>query len=141
MLCIANEKGTYDRSKIQAIYIEANEHEKQLKQIIQSYKGKEIILEPTFISNKYGLQGRLDMLIDYGSESHQKEIIELKSSKNYPGTNIGLYLNHEAQTMCYDLLISSTYPDRIGYNSILYSSAPIEEKPLRNVDAGKKIFV
>ena len=138
MLCIANEKGSYDRSKIQATFIEANDHEKQLKQIIQSYKGKEIILEPTFISNKYGLQGRLDMLIDYGSESHQKDIIELKSSKNYPGTNIGLYLNHEAQTMCYDLLISSTYPDRIGYNSILYSSAPIEEKPLRNVDAGEK---
>jgi len=138
MLCIANEKGSYDRSKIQATFIEANDHEKQLKQIIQSYKGKEIILEPTFISNKYGLQGRLDMLIDYGSESHQKDIIELKSSRNYPGTNIGLYPNHEAQTMCYDLLISSTYPDRIGYNSILYSSAPIEEKPLRNVDAGEK---
>lgn len=138
MLCIANEKGSYDRSKIQAIYIEANDHEKQLKQIIQSYKGKEIILEPTFISNKYGLQGRLDMLIDYGSESHQKDIIELKSSKNSPVTNIGLYPNHEAQTMCYDLLISSTYPDRIGNNSILYSSAPIEEKPLRNVDAGEK---
>lgn len=138
MLCVANEKGSYDRSKIQATYIEANEHEKQLKHIIQSYKGKEIILEPTFISNKYGLQGRLDMLIDYGSDSHRKDIIELKSSKNYPGTNIGLYLNHEAQTMCYDLLISSTYPDRIGDNSILYSSAPIEEKPLRNVDAGEK---
>lgn len=138
MLCIANEKGSYDRSKIQAIFIDAKEHEKQLKQIIQNYKGKEIILEPTFISNKYGLQGRLDMLIDYGSDSHKKDIIELKSSKNYPTTNIGLYPNHEAQTMCYDLLISSTYPDRIGYNSILYSSAPLEEKPLRNVDAGEK---
>ncbi|MBC7196350.1 MAG: AAA family ATPase, partial [Deferribacterales bacterium] len=112
--------------------------EKQLKHIIKNYKGKEIILEPTFISNKYGLQGRLDMLIDYGRESHQKDIIELKSTKNYPGINIGLYPNHEAQTLCYDLLVSSTYPDRIGYNSILYSSAPIEEEPLRNVDAGEK---
>lgn len=138
MLCIANKEGSYDRSKIQAIFIEANEHEKQLKQIIQNYKGKEIILEPTFISNKYGLQGRLDMLIDYGNESNQKDIIELKSSKNYPSTDIVLYQNHEAQTMCYDLLISSTYPDRTGYNSILYSRAPIEEKPLRNVDTGEK---
>lgn len=138
MLCIANEGGSYDRSKIQATYIEAQDHEKQLKHIVQSYIGKEIILEPTFISNKYGLQGRLDMLIDYGSESNQKDIIELKSSKNYPGIKIGLYLNHEAQTICYDLLLSSTYPERIGHNSILYSSAPVEEKPLRNVDSGQK---
>ncbi len=138
MLCIANEDGKYDREKINKVYIEAKEHEKQLKYILDNYKEKQIILEPTFISNKYGLQGRLDMLIDYGSESNQKDIIELKSSRNYPGTHLGMYLNHEAQTMCYDLLISSTYPERIGYNSILYSSAPIEEKPLRNVDAGEK---
>lgn len=138
MLCIANEDGKYDREKINKVYIEANEHEKQLKYILDNYKEKQVILEPTFISNKYGLQGRLDMLIDYGSESNQKDIIELKSSKNYPGTHLGMYLNHEAQTMCYDLLISSTYPERIGYSSILYSSTPIEEKPLRNVDAGEK---
>lgn len=138
MLCIANKNASYDRSIIEAIYIEAKEHEKTLIHIIESYKGKEIILEPTFISNKYGLQGRLDMLIDHGKDSNQKDIIELKSSKNYPGTNIRLYLNHEAQTMCYDLLISSTYPERIGYNSILYSRALIEDKPLRNVDAGEK---
>ncbi|NMC58223.1 MAG: hypothetical protein GYA51_02325, partial [Candidatus Methanofastidiosa archaeon] len=138
MLCIANGNGTYDRAKIESIFIEAKDHETQLKQIIQDYKDKEIILEPTFISNKYGLQGRLDILIEYSSESNQKDIIELKSTKNYPSINIGLYSNHEAQTLCYDLLVSSTYPDRIGYNSILYSSAPIEEKPLRNVDAGEK---
>ena len=137
MLCMANQNGSYDRSKIQATYIEASDHEKKLKHVLEIYKNQQIILEPTFISSKYGLQGRLDMLIDYGGNSNQKDIIELKSSKNYPKTNLGLYLNHEAQTMCYDLLISSTYPDRQGNTSILYSSAPIEEKPLRNVGKEK----
>ena len=41
--------------------------------------------------------------------------------------------------MCYDLLVSSTYPDRMGFSSILYSSTPLEEKPLRNVP-GEKII-
>lgn len=133
MLCIANENGTYDRTNIEKVYIESKDHENKLKEILKTFKDKNLIIEPTFISNKYGLQGRLDLLVDYGESSNRKDIVELKSSKNYPSTSIGLYLNHEAQTMCYDLLIKSTYPDRIGASSILYSSAPIEEKPLRNV--------
>lgn len=133
MLCIANKNGSYDRSNIQATFIEARDHEKPLKEVLQVFKKHQIILEPTFISNKYGLQGRLDMLIDYGKDSNRKDIVELKSSRNYPGINIGLFLNHEAQTMCYDLLVTSTYPDRMGYSYILYSNAPIEDKPLRNV--------
>ncbi len=133
MLCIANEEGEYNRAKIGAIYIEAKDHEKQLLNTLKVYKGHQQILEPTFISNKYGLQGRLDLLVDFGPDSNRKDIIELKSSKNYPGNHLALYLNHEAQTMCYDLLVSSTFPDRIGASSILYSSAPLEEKPLRNV--------
>lgn len=139
MLCMANEGGVYDRTSIQKIYIEAQDHERQLKETLKTFKGKQMILEPTFISNKYGLQGRLDLLIDYGKGSNRKDIIELKSSKRYPGTNLVLYLNHEAQTMCYDLLVSSTYPDRMGFSSILYSSTPLEEKPLRNVP-GEKII-
>ena len=140
MLCIANEDGSYNRGKIQSIYIESQEHEPHLKEVLSQYNNEKIILEPTFISNKYGLQGRLDMLIDYGNDNNRKDIIELKSSKNYPNTNIGLFFNHEAQTMCYDLLISSTYPSRIGNSSILYSNAPIQDKPLRN-EAGQKYLI
>jgi len=139
MLCMANEKGSYDNTAIQKIYIEAQDHEQQIKKTLKDYKGKSLILEPTFISNRYGLQGRLDLLIDYGKESNQKDIIELKSSRNYPGANLGLYLNHEAQTICYDLLVSSTYPHRTGYSSILYSSVHVEEKSLRNVSGDKFI--
>lgn len=141
MLYIANEGGSYDRTKIQSIYLEAQEYEKQLKYIIEFYKDKEIILEPTFITNKYGLQGRLDMLIEYDKENNRKDIIELKSSKSYPKLSTGLYPNHEAQALCYDLLITSTYPERTGYNSILYSYAPIEEKPLRNVSSGERYLI
>ena len=137
MLCMANEKGSYERARIQKVYIEAQDHERQLKETLKIFTGKRLILEPTFISDKFGLQGRLDLLVDHGPSSNRKDIIELKSSQNYPRTNQSLYQNHEAQTMCYDLLISSTYPDRIGESSILYSNVPLEEKPLRNVPGEK----
>lgn len=137
MLCMANEKGSYERARIQKVYIEAQDHERQLKETLEIFKGKRLILEPTFISDKFGLQGRLDLLVDHGPKSNRKDIIELKSSQNYPRANQSLYQNHEAQTMCYDLLISSTYNDRIGDSSILYSSVPAEERPLRNVTGEK----
>ncbi|MBN1188099.1 MAG: AAA family ATPase [Bacteroidales bacterium] len=133
MLCMANEKGYYDNTSIKKIYIEAQDHEKQIKDTIGPFFDKNLIMEPTFISNKYGLQGRLDLLIDYGKENNRKDIIELKSSRRYPQVNLGLYPNHEAQTLCYDLLVSSVYPDRVGVSSILYSNASSEERPLRNV--------
>lgn len=137
MLCMANQRGAYDRSTIEKVFVEANDQERTLVKTIQSFRGKQLIIEPTFISNKYGLQGRLDLLIDDQASGNRKDIVELKSSRSYPRQDIGLYNNHEAQTMCYDLLLGSTFPDRIGHSSILYASAPIEDMPLRHVDTGK----
>jgi len=65
MLCMANENGTYDRTNIEKVYIESKDHENQLKEILKTFKDQNLIIEPTFISNKYGLQGRLDLLVDY----------------------------------------------------------------------------
>lgn len=138
LLCIANEEGNYDRTAIQKIYIEAQDHEKQIKNELKVFNDKQKTLEPSFISNKYGLQGRLDLLIEHGKENNRKDIIELKSSRKFPKPGLNLYPNHEAQTMCYDLLLKSAYPDRIGETSILYSKMSLEEKPLRNSAAGEK---
>lgn len=132
MLCIANDRKRYNRQNIQQIFNESQLHEKQLKTELSRYEKKNPIVEPTFISNRYGLQGRLDILVNY-IDSNRKDIIELKSSKKYPNLQLSLYPNHEAQTFCYDLLISSVYDNRVGTSSILYSSAPIVDKPLRNV--------
>jgi len=138
MLCIGNENGKYKRQNIQQIYDEAKLHESQLKSVLTHYKKQNPIVEPTFISSRYGLQGRLDVLVKH-VDSNQKDIIELKSSRKYPKLELGLYPNHEAQTMCYDLLVTSVYDNRVGTSSILYSSAPIVDKPLRNVTEEKII--
>ncbi len=80
-------------------------------------------LEPSFFSEKYGFQGRLDML------QHDREhfrIVELKSGKlPYPAYNIGkIALNHEVQTTVYRFMIESVFgiPSRNMEAAILYSA-------------------
>jgi DNA replication ATP-dependent helicase Dna2 len=141
MLSIAHQNGNYEKEFIKKIYIRAEEHKQQLQKVIKDYKNLSRIIEPTFISNKYGLQGRLDLLIDYGKENNRKDIIELKSTKSFPNLRYGLYHNHEAQALCYELLLDSTYSNRTGSSSILYSSAPSEEMPLRSVAKEKYISI
>lgn len=77
-------------------------------------------LEPTFFSPLYGIQGRLDLLMESDTDHHRKDIIELKASAPFNNT---LSAQHHAQTICYDILLHSCYPDRIGTNSILYAKA------------------
>lgn len=132
MLCIANENGEYKRQNIQQMFSEAKQHESQLRSVLSHYMKENPMVEPTFISNKYGLQGRLDVMVKY-ADSNRKDIIELKSSRNYPNLELVLYPNHEAQTACYDLLLSSVYDNWKGLSSILYSFAPLQNRPLRNV--------
>jgi DNA replication ATP-dependent helicase Dna2 len=85
------------------------------------------ILEPSFFSEKYGFQGRLDLLQPASSDSETNRIIELKSGKPpYPHHDVTLIApNHEVQTTVYRLMIQSVsgVDDRHIYPTILYSSA------------------
>ncbi len=135
MLCMANNNGSYNNLTVKQVYLEAKDHQNTLQGCLNEFKRKQLIIEPTFISSKFGLHGRLDLMIE--GSSNRKDIVELKSSRKYPILKKGLWPNHEAQTMCYDLLLSSTYPDRLGLSSILYSKAPLDETPMRNVSEEK----
>lgn len=99
------------------------------------------LIEPSFISNSFGLQGRLDLLIESKDEPDCREVIELKSGKSPSGMikfgnfNSKLFLNtwvgHSAQANGYNLLLESVFPKRTGSSSIFYSSDI--EKGFRNV--------
>ena len=113
-------------------------HFDNLKDLVSEFDKGFLSVEPTFISSKFGLQGRLDLLIESGET--QKDIIELKSGKP-PKANlttviknkrvpIGIWRNHLAQTTIYNILLDSAYTDRTGNSAILYSSDPVN--PLRN---------
>jgi DNA replication ATP-dependent helicase Dna2 len=91
-------------------------------------------LEPSFLSEMYGIQGRLDVFHYPGAEKGKSAIVELKSGKPFMPNLYGLSNNHFTQTLLYDLLVKSAYGKSLDpANFILYSSMP--EKPLRYAPA------
>jgi len=112
-----------------------------LKEILNKFIDGIKSAEPSFISPIFGLQGRLDLLIEYDDELNRKDIVELKSgSAPTPDFSIrttsgdmiktGIWYNHLIQTTCYNLLLDSTFDNRTGSSQILYSKTDIY--PLRN---------
>ena len=109
--------------------------------IIKNYSSTENYIEPTFMSYKYGLQGRLDLMtID---KEKNINVVELKSGKPPTSTiqvNIGLnelenqtlflplWINHYIQIVCYNILLRATYKNRKGNSSILYANTAIDNK-------------
>ncbi len=133
MLVLADSHGNYDRTQIQSIYDNAGAQDSNILKHVQSSAGKSAQIEPTFISAEYGLLGRLDVLYEDKTNPNHKEVLELKSGTPH---DKGMFPNHEAQTLAYDLMLRSVYPKRTGTNSILYSKAT-EGTPLRHVDSKK----
>ncbi len=88
-----------------------------------------VLLEPTFISAVYGLQGRLDLFHE-AKDRNKAHIVELKSGKPFKTNAYGINANNYIQTLCYDLLIRSVFNNRVQPAMyILYSS--LDTKPLR----------
>ena len=78
------------------------------------------LLEPAFLSSRYGLQGRLDALYGDGkAASPVRHILELKSGS--PPDPPRLWEDQRMQVMGYHLLLRSTFPGRTGTSRIFYS--------------------
>ena len=101
-----------------------------------------ITTEAAFLSPAFGLNGRLDILLEYQDNPLHKTIIELKSGRtpsidhsvmydNHFVIKTGAWPNHTAQVACYNLLLDSAFPGRSGDSRLLYAKA--NDFPLRNV--------
>lgn len=92
------------------------------------------VLEPSFYSETYGFQGRLDML-QAEADDHFTRIVELKSGKTpWPQDDVTkIAPNHEAQTSVYRLMIQSVFGKKARdiYAMILYSSSDFKGQNLR----------
>ncbi len=130
MLCMAHQDGLYRRDAIKSIYENGAQLEPNIRYALRAFEGKQRIIEPTFISAIYGLQGRLDLLLEDPQNPDRKDIVEMKSGSFH---NTSLFPNHEAQALAYSLLLESTFPKRHGLSAILYAKATPAEKPLRAV--------
>ncbi len=85
---------------------------------------QQCLLEPSFYSVAYGIQGRLDVF--YRNPEDQKQlIIELKSGKVYKPNAHGINSEHHAQIALYYLLIQSVFGDALPIEAmLLYSAYP-----------------
>ncbi|MEO7176637.1 MAG: DEAD/DEAH box helicase [Saprospiraceae bacterium] len=89
---------------------------------------KHCLLEPSFLSASYGIQGRLDVFHFSPDRPQEAAIIELKSGSTYKVNQYGLNRNHYIQTMLYDLLIQSAFKGSVKpSNYILYSALEIDQ--------------
>ncbi len=87
-------------------------------------------LEPSFFSETYGLQGRLDVFCHPPDGNGYAAIIELKSGKPFHANAYRISHDHFVQTLLYDLMIQSVFgPQLRPANYILYSGQ--DEAPLR----------
>jgi DNA replication ATP-dependent helicase Dna2 len=100
-------------------------------------------LEPSFFCEKYGFQGRLDLLQLSDRKTGIDRIIELKSGKPpYPPEDVTkIATNHETQTAIYRLMIQSVFNKdaRHIYPTILYSSADNPGENLRFAAAYRRL--
>lgn len=128
-------------SDFKEFMIRANIQFDNIKRVVMSelsvngFNRSECILEPSFFSEKYGFQGRLDLLQLSSEDKGVHRIIELKSGKPpYPRQDATqIAINHETQTVVYRLIIQSVFGSdpRHVYPTILYSSVENKGENLR----------
>lgn len=84
---------------------------------------EKILLEPSFLSPTYGVQGRLDLLQTGKDRDAPTTIVELKTSKYWKQNRHGINQTNYIQTLLYDLMINQALGEGANVRSyILYSN-------------------
>lgn len=118
----------FDDATVRSIMQKGQRHFVTLKDMVkrgfeqQRILPEDCLLEPSFYSETYGLQGRLDILYRSQENPAEMAIVELKSGKPFQPNIHGISQSHYIQTLLYDLLIRSSFGHQINSaNYILYS--------------------
>ncbi|NBC09548.1 MAG: AAA family ATPase [Bacteroidetes bacterium] len=123
----------FDNNQVREIMQKSQKHFINLQQMVkqgfaeQGIQPEACYLEPSFYSETYGIQGRLDLL-HLGPD--KASIVELKSGSPFRPNVYGLSANHFTQTLLYDLIVRSAFGKEADpANYILYSGQ--ESRQLR----------
>lgn len=122
-LCLFNDRDIKD------LIEQLNKHFVSLQKFVkQELAGidvdrESILLEPTFLSPTYGVQGRLDLLQTATKKDAPTTIVELKTSKYWNTNKHGINQTNYIQTLLYDLMINQALGEGANVRSyILYSN-------------------
>lgn len=124
-------------AEVKKLVVELRDHYRVLKHIAirglaeVDIQREDCLLEPSFYSPFYGLQGRLDLLHrQMDDQSNKTSIIELKSGKIFAPNRHGLNQGHFIQTLLYDLMVNAAIGQEANVAAyILYSITT--DRPLR----------
>jgi DNA replication ATP-dependent helicase Dna2 len=78
----------------------------------ESIDREQVVVEPSFYAERYGLQGRLDVF-QPPKPDRDTAIIELKSGKIFRPNEHKVNQEHYVQTLLYDLLIKAVFSDKV----------------------------
>ncbi len=129
LLCEVLQAGTFDPESVNTMRDEAQRLEPNIRFALEQFRGKNLLVEPTFMSSTFGLHGRLDLLLRDPQNLTHLDVVEMKASFQVKGVKP----DHEAQALAYSLLLESTFPNREGWSAILYAKVSPKEEPLRQV--------
>jgi DNA replication ATP-dependent helicase Dna2 len=117
----------FDDAEVREIMRNSKTHFLNLKQMVKvGFEENDInpancYLEPSFFSEDYGIQGRLDVWYQNPESEQNSAIVELKSGKPYMENQYGISDSHYVQALLYDLMVKSVYQQKDPRNYILYS--------------------
>ena len=118
----------FEDREIREMYNKSKAHFYNLQRLLKEYMPNQKIdknacyLEPSFYSETYGIQGRLDVW-QPSEDGKNGNIIELKSGKPFKPNRYGLSMNHYIQTILYDLLVRSSFEKKIKATKYIFYSA------------------
>ena len=119
----------FDDKEIKKLVDQLKHHFVSLQKFVRSDMAgidvdrEQILLEPTYLSPTYGVQGRLDLLQPGATPNDPTTIVELKTSKYYNTNKYGLNQTNYIQTLLYDLMINQALGEGANVRSyILYSA-------------------
>ncbi len=125
----------FENSEVREIMQLSQKHFVNLKRMVlkdfaeNGIVTKDCVIEPSFYSEWFGLQGRLDIFYK-NPDDEKSAIVELKSGKPFKPNIYGISANHFTQTLLYDLIIKSVFKGKLNpTNYILYSGT--DDKNLR----------
>ncbi len=124
----------------------ANLHFSNIRRVVESdfvlfnIDNANCYVEPSFFAEKYGVQGRLDLL---HTRKDRFDIIELKSGKSVPQND--MWINHRTQTQLYRLMLQAVFEvearqinpaifySAVGANNLRFAPpSAIEERKILN---------
>ncbi len=131
----------FQEEEIQTVKKEIPPHIATLnRKEIQQYRKHRLHFEPTFISETYGLRGRLDMMVEYVDQLERRDVVELKTSKDPLKRGSSFSPDNAAQATCYNLLLQQKNKTLKGGSALLYSSCEAHLNPLRNVPNDRQSY-